>query len=77
MDDYQCAFCLSLLYDPVTLDCKHSFCLFCVKQYYSQQLRARRLLQTNEDKKLQCPLCRKQFVILDWNVNKELVCVFV
>jgi len=76
VEEYQCAFCLSLLYDPVTLECKHCFCLFCIKQYHTQQLRSRRLLQNNQqDNQLQCPLCRKTFLVLDWNVNKELVII--
>ena len=45
-EDYECALCLRLLFEPSTLRCGHSFCRTCCESLYKQ----------NHAK---CPTCRK------------------
>eukprot|EP00658_Telonema_sp_P-2_P030608 TRINITY_DN23087_c0_g1_i4.p1 TRINITY_DN23087_c0_g1~~TRINITY_DN23087_c0_g1_i4.p1 ORF type:complete len:203 (+),score=53.16 TRINITY_DN23087_c0_g1_i4:103-711(+) len=46
--DYSCAVCLQLLYQPVSTACGHNFCRGCL----------RRLTNSQNSFKTQCPLCR-------------------
>ena len=45
VEDFECALCVRLLYEPATLVCGHSFCRRCLKQALRH--------------KSSCPLCRK------------------
>ena len=45
LDDYTCCICLSLMVDPVTLHCQHSYCRHCLVQCF--ELSSKR-----------CPSCR-------------------
>jgi len=51
--DYTCMVCLRLLYEPVKLECSHSFCSICLKK----------LLRTTVNKA--CPLCRRDLSDFD------------
>lgn len=49
-NDYKCPICLDLLYEPVTLPCKHAMCFSC--------------FHTNRDESnLHCPLCRTRYSV--------------
>jgi len=51
--DYTCMICLRLLYEPVKLECSHSFCGLCLKK----------LLRSTLNKA--CPLCRRDLADFD------------
>ena len=61
-ENYVCSLCLNLLFLPVTLKCKHSFCLPCLKDLTVYETR--------------CPLCRGGFSFnnepAEKDINKEL-----
>ncbi|CAO2636278.1 E3 ubiquitin-protein ligase TRIM31 [Lemmus lemmus] len=46
LEDVTCPICIEILQDPVTIDCGHNFCLYCINQ----------VGKTTEI--LQCPLCK-------------------
>jgi Lon protease-like protein len=50
-EDYECALCLRLLYEPVTLRCGHSFCAHCCAKLVSSS-------------HAKCPSCRRVLPIL-------------
>nr|XP_061807705.1 E3 ubiquitin-protein ligase TRIM35-like [Nerophis lumbriciformis] len=53
-EDLTCSTCLEVKKDPVTLQCKHSFCRACLEKWW------------NEEKGQQtCPLCRKKCHSMD------------
>ena len=39
-----CDICMSTMVEPVTLPCKHSFCIICLREFWKQ--------------KTECPMCR-------------------
>lgn len=51
--DHNCPICMRLLYDPVQLECKHTFCSLCLKH----------LLRSNPKKA--CPMCRADLETFD------------
>lgn len=42
--DTECAICYTVMVEPVTLECNHSFCRICLKTFFQQ--------------KIECPMCR-------------------
>ena len=57
--DFNCAVCLEIMVEPITLPCGHNFCYSCLDQYFNE---------SNT-----CPLCRgeiKHDVVM--KVNKDL-----
>ncbi len=51
-DHLECAICADNFKDPKVLDCLHTFCLKCLREI--------RIRQDPENKKLICPICRKE-----------------
>ena len=49
---FSCAICYEVLVDPVSLPCGHSYDLGCLDT----------LTQSNDQRKLRCPLCRAKIV---------------
>uniref|UniRef100_A0A3Q3L7Q2 RING-type domain-containing protein n=1 Tax=Labrus bergylta TaxID=56723 RepID=A0A3Q3L7Q2_9LABR len=51
-EQFNCPVCLDLPNDPVTIPCGHSYCMACIKDYWSK-----------DDPKgiYSCPQCRKTF----------------
>src|SRR5690606_14773047 len=35
--NYTCTICMSLLYEPIQLSCKHLFCMWCMDRWKEQQ----------------------------------------
>lgn len=58
--DNSCPLCLDLLFQPVTLDCKHSFCHFCLYQLLHLNSERQEILtgRKQEYQSLDCPICR-------------------
>ncbi|XP_072369232.1 E3 ubiquitin/ISG15 ligase TRIM25-like [Scyliorhinus torazame] len=50
--DLNCAVCLQVYRDPVTLPCRHSFCLKCIEDVWTQEV--------NQDG-FSCPRCHRKF----------------
>ncbi|KAL3045524.1 hypothetical protein OYC64_013733 [Pagothenia borchgrevinki] len=51
-EQFNCPVCLDLPNDPVTIPCGHSYCMACIKDYWSK----------NDPKGVySCPQCRKSF----------------
>nr|XP_061833373.1 E3 ubiquitin/ISG15 ligase TRIM25-like [Nerophis lumbriciformis] len=48
-DQFNCAVCLDVLKEPVTIPCGHSYCLDCISRYW------------DNDNKVNCPQCRQTF----------------
>lgn len=46
LDDYSCPICMSIAFKPIRLDCMHMFCVRC-------------LVKLKQQKKVDCPICRK------------------
>ena len=61
-EDYICVFCLSLIVNPVTTDCNHSFCFKCFELYYEK------ISFTS----LRCPVCRES-ILYDLEKNEAIV----
>ena len=64
--ELQCSFCLSIFVKPVTLSCGHSYCKFCVLNYF---------LKNNLD----CGICRNDVIIshpleLKVNIAMDSIC---
>lgn len=57
-ENYVCSLCLNLLFLPITLKCKHSFCLPCLKDLTVYETR--------------CPLCRGGFSFKDEPAEKDI-----
>uniref|UniRef100_UPI00358EC3D0 E3 ubiquitin-protein ligase TRIM62-like n=1 Tax=Myxine glutinosa TaxID=7769 RepID=UPI00358EC3D0 len=53
-DELQCAVCLELYKEPITLPCGHSFCKVCIEQHWESR---------EEATVCDCPNCRKVFPI--------------
>ncbi|CAL1532710.1 unnamed protein product [Lymnaea stagnalis] len=56
--EYTCPICMYLLIEPVTLPCKHSFCLTCYRQ-------------TVEISNLTCPICRMRISVWARKASKS------
>lgn len=48
--DFHCSCCYELMVDPTTLNCGHSFCRFCLAQWW------------HSSKKTTCPECRQSWL---------------
>jgi hypothetical protein len=46
-DEFECAICLEIFHNPITLPCQHTFCSLCLKQIH----------KTGAS---QCPMCRQE-----------------
>ena len=46
-EDFKCNICFEVLLEPTTLTCGHSFCRFCLAQWWISS------------KKSNCPVCRE------------------
>ena len=60
-DDYDCALCLKLLYDPCTASCGHSFCKRCAYTLVSSHVRTDASStpgRASSASHLKCPICR-------------------
>uniref|UniRef100_A0A8C2WNC7 RING-type domain-containing protein n=1 Tax=Cyclopterus lumpus TaxID=8103 RepID=A0A8C2WNC7_CYCLU len=51
-EQFNCPVCLDLPNDPVTIPCGHSYCMGCIKDYWSKD---------NPKGGYSCPQCRKTF----------------
>ncbi|XP_053344377.1 E3 ubiquitin/ISG15 ligase TRIM25-like [Clarias gariepinus] len=50
-DQYNCSVCLELMVQPVTIPCGHSYCMSCIKDYWT----------LDNFSKSRCPQCRQEF----------------
>ncbi|ODN03493.1 hypothetical protein Ocin01_03164 [Orchesella cincta] len=57
-EDVTCPICWSILYEPTTLPCKHSFCIKCLKRHV-------------EEASIHCPCCRCRLGIWSRRVSKS------
>ncbi|XP_038074961.1 uncharacterized protein LOC119742833 [Patiria miniata] len=57
----ECPICYTEYKDPRRLDCSHSFCLKCLQEL--------KLTQNKDDKKIVCPLCRKETALTEAGVE--------
>ncbi|XP_038074922.1 transcription intermediary factor 1-beta-like [Patiria miniata] len=57
----ECPICYTEYKDPRMLDCSHSFCLKCLQEL--------RVTQNKDDKKIVCPLCRKETALTEAGVD--------
>uniref|UniRef100_A0A3B3SP77 Uncharacterized protein n=1 Tax=Paramormyrops kingsleyae TaxID=1676925 RepID=A0A3B3SP77_9TELE len=46
---YHCSICLDVFISPISLPCGHSFCMACIREYWSKQTQSR------------CPMCMRCF----------------
>ena len=61
-DDYLCAICYNLLYQPTTLPCNHKFCYPCLERWFN-----------HEQSSFSCPMCQRSYPLTtDFHVNKEM-----
>ena len=61
-DDFMCAICYNLLYEPTNLACNHKFCFPCLEKWYNR-----------ESSHLQCPICQRIYPITTkFSINKDL-----
>lgn len=63
VDDYGCAICMSIAWQPIRLDCKHLFCIRCLVKLQKQGM-------------ADCPLCREPGVVEsadERNVDREMM----
>uniref|UniRef100_A0A8C6LBT2 Uncharacterized protein n=1 Tax=Nothobranchius furzeri TaxID=105023 RepID=A0A8C6LBT2_NOTFU len=51
-ETFSCSICLDLLKDPVTISCRHSYCMICIKSYWD----------ADKKKSCHCPQCRQTFM---------------
>lgn len=79
MEEFSCPLCLSLILEPTTLKCNHSFCYFCLSQLLENQYTKKSILDTTFKQtfyEFNCPLCRKphkvEIVDLEKLINKEM-----
>uniref|UniRef100_A0A3P9MMY0 RING-type domain-containing protein n=1 Tax=Oryzias latipes TaxID=8090 RepID=A0A3P9MMY0_ORYLA len=57
-----CSVCLGLLEDPTTLPCGHSYCLSCIRTYWSKG---------NQRRTPSCPQCRRTFTFRPTSDGKK------
>ncbi|XP_034646140.1 E3 ubiquitin-protein ligase TRIM39-like [Trachemys scripta elegans] len=53
LEEVVCPICLDFFNDPVSIDCGHNFCRFCITEYYDKW--------EIEEEGVFCPQCRKKF----------------
>jgi hypothetical protein len=55
-EDYECSICYNVFYNPIILDCKHTFCEQCIYQ----------------NKTKSCPLCRQRYGWNNCSFDKKM-----
>ncbi|KAM5298344.1 E3 ubiquitin-protein ligase TRIM38-like [Ctenodactylus gundi] len=61
-----CSICLNLMTEPVSIDCGHSYCRFCLEQYLYRTKRVHGQMIFS------CPLCQAPFNKENFRANKQL-----
>ncbi|XP_043939483.1 E3 ubiquitin-protein ligase TRIM39-like isoform X2 [Protopterus annectens] len=57
-----CTICLEFYNDPVSIECGHSFCALCIKNFWD----------SGEENTAFCPMCRKTFPKKGFSPNRQL-----